>query len=545
MIVTVLNNPQLLFLSLVVISQVALAVNVSSLASHLQSLSVDIFPGLKDIAIDVWENPEIGLDEHHAHDLVVEYFTEKRPKEWKVTPHAYGLPTAWKLETEIRTHPISPKSKLPAIGFLAEYDALVGIGHACGHNHILLNGLTAASLTRQALIDLKIPARIVVIGTPDEENEAGKHLLQQAGAFNDIDIWLIAHPTSTNAIQPMNARINAITTFTAPSHAEAVRKAYEALVLMRDRVAQGLPGTSSSVVPVEDVGMFESNVVQSQISLGIRGTTVESITYLVSSILDTTYPGVTFTATEDLTTFPDSPNNINLTVFGPGGHASENTKSPLVLTIETFRSLTASPAPSPLTFYLPGNTTSPALSLTFDIRSRYTHDLPAVLSLVTTLLSPSASSISTDTIYPALEVTPFLPDLFTSIITTPPYESQDFPISTFAPASTDASWIQNARVDPNTKMLLGADKVVFHPNFGICEPGSGACPFNHEPGFREVAGTEYSYGRTEIVARALAHMAVLLVGDEGVMREAVAVLGGRGVGGGERDGGKGGSEWDY
>jgi len=81
MIVTVLNKPQLLFLSLVLISQVALAVNVSSLASHLQSLSVDIFPGLKDIAIDVWENPEIGLDEHHAHDLVVEYFTEKRPKE--------------------------------------------------------------------------------------------------------------------------------------------------------------------------------------------------------------------------------------------------------------------------------------------------------------------------------------------------------------------------------------------------------------------------------------------------------------------------------
>ena len=83
---------------------------------------------------------ETGLDKHHAHDLVVDYFANVRPGEWKVTPHAYGMPTAWKLEFEFRTPATPANAKLPIIGFIAEYDMLVGIGHACGHNQILLHG---------------------------------------------------------------------------------------------------------------------------------------------------------------------------------------------------------------------------------------------------------------------------------------------------------------------------------------------------------------------------------------------------------------------
>lgn len=101
---------------------------------------------------------------------------------------------------------------------MAEYDALVVIGHACGHNQILLNGLAVASMTRQALIKLGIPARVVVVGTPEEENAAGKCLLQKVDAFKDADVWFMAHPTSANAIQPMNARINAFSDFKGATH---------------------------------------------------------------------------------------------------------------------------------------------------------------------------------------------------------------------------------------------------------------------------------------------------------------------------------------
>ncbi|KAK4218916.1 hypothetical protein QBC37DRAFT_469533 [Rhypophila decipiens] len=481
---------QRVFSFLALSGRVALAADLTNISSALQSFSAEIFPDLKTIGADALT-------------------TFQKKDEWKVTPHAYGLPTAWKLETEFRPPATPPKAKLPVIGFLAEYDGLIGIGHACGHNHILLNGLAAAVLARRALAHFGTPAKVVVVGTPDEENTGSKYLLTQSGAFDGVDVWLMAHPTSANAIQPMNARINALTRFAGANHTDVVRKAYEALVLVRDQVAQGVPGTLSSVVAVEDVGMFASNIVQSQISLGISGTTVDAVRELVSSILDDTYPGVTFVASEDTTSSAPS-TNVNLTVFGSGGHSSENTKSPLVLTIETFRALTSSTPNSPkvpVTFYLPGNTTSSVLDITFNIRTRHTPDLAAVLSFVENLVSPISSSITTDTPYPALEVTPFLPQIFQSIMSQPLYGSQAFPISTFAPASTGASWIQGAEVDPITNALVRAGKVVFHPNFSICNPDGGMCAFNHEPRFREVAGTEYSYAQTERVARGLAELA--------------------------------------
>ncbi|KAK4239947.1 hypothetical protein C8A03DRAFT_42489 [Achaetomium macrosporum] len=481
-----------------------LATDFSDLSSHLQAISADIVPDLKAIAVDIWNHPELGRSEFHAHDLIVDYFTTQRPGEWTVTPHAYpGLPTSWRLEFEFRAPGTPPDQALPVIGFLAEYDALVQIGHACGHNHIAMLGLAVSGMVRRAIIELGISARVVVVGTPDEEGEAGKHDLLLAGAFDGIDIWFMAHPTSTSAIQPMNSRINAVGQFRRDTHADVVRTAYEALVAVRDRAAAGLPGTASSVNAVEDVGMFASNVVQSQISLGFNGTSLETVQQTVSSILDSTYPGVTFTVGNDETV----PGGVNLTVFGPGGHASESTKSPLVLTIETFRALSTQES---ISFYLPGNTTCTVLDITWDLRTRYTQDLSSVLAPVSAEIQTRAAAIVTDTIYPSLEVTPVLPDIFLDLIKQPEYfgPSNSWKLSTVAPASTDASWLQNAVLNPETHALIGADRVVFHPNYGICEPG-GSCAFNHEPGFREVAGTDYSYIQTEIVARALADIAML------------------------------------
>ncbi|KAH6612296.1 hypothetical protein B0J18DRAFT_452591 [Chaetomium sp. MPI-SDFR-AT-0129] len=489
------------------------AADISNLASTLQTLSTSIFPSLQSIATSVWSHPEIGLDEHYAHDLVIDYFTNTLPNVWDtITPHAFGLDTAWRLEfSTSSTSSGNGDEDLPVIGFLAEYDALVGIGHACGHNQILLTALTAASLTRQALLDLSIPGRVVVLGTPDEENAAGKCLLRsQSGgaAFEGVDVWMMAHPTNANAVQPMNARVNAITDFKGVSHEEAVRRAYGAMVAVRDLVAQGgLPGTSSSVVAVEEVGMFECNIVQGQISLGIRGVELDVVKQTVEGLLggdDGTYPGVSFTAVAD-----EDGHGVNVTALGPGGHASESTKGPLVLTVETFRALSGQDG---VEFYLPGNTTLAELGVVFDIRSRYTQDLDLVLESVEATIKGSSGdggdgiTITTDTVYPALEVTPFLPELFTSLLATPEYGSQtDFPISTFAPASTDAGCVQQAVVDPDSRKLVGSEKVVFHPNYNICDAANsgGKCAFNHEPGFAMAAGTDYAYQRTEVIARAI------------------------------------------
>ena len=65
--------------------------------------------------------------------------------------------------------------------FLAEYDALPGVGHGCGHNLICLSALVAGIGAKAALEGL--PARITVFGTPAEEAVGGKVIMKNAGIF--------------------------------------------------------------------------------------------------------------------------------------------------------------------------------------------------------------------------------------------------------------------------------------------------------------------------------------------------------------------------
>ncbi len=86
----------------------------------------------------------------------------------------------------------------PKIAILAEYDALPGLGHACGHNLIAASavgaGLACAAVTPQ-------PAgQIQVIGTPAEEGGGGKIKLAKAGIFTDIVAVMMFHPASKNMV---------------------------------------------------------------------------------------------------------------------------------------------------------------------------------------------------------------------------------------------------------------------------------------------------------------------------------------------------------
>ncbi|XDG08241.1 hypothetical protein ABKA04_007856 [Annulohypoxylon sp. FPYF3050] len=497
-----------------------IATDLSTLPSLLKTISADVFPGLKEISQDIYTHPETSLQEFHAHDTVVGYFTTTKPGLWTVQPHVYNLPTAFQLDFVHKpTKFTGSENALPIVGFMAEYDALLGIGHACGHNHIVLTGLSAASMAREALLTLDIPARIRVLGTPDEENTGGKGLLRDAGAFEGVDMWMMAHPTSANAVQPMGARVDAQANFVAGTHGQAVRTAYEALVLITDFGATLPAGTTAT--PVEDVGMFAINVVSQKIMLGIAGVGLAEVNETVGELLDSTYVGVNYTVAAD----DEVEGGVAITMEGPGGHASEGTKSPLRLSIETFRNLTNSGREG-VSFFLPGNITATELDITISVRPRYTMDLNSLLKNVTSLITSKAKSITTDRPYPALEVLSTPGDRFINLMHDADHDSQaNWNFSTIAPAATDAGFVQDAVLDPSTKQVLSTYKAVFHPNFGICEPVAGApCGFNHEPEFEQTAGTEYSYGRTEIVARALAQIAVELLDDKAFMREATKLV---------------------
>lgn len=149
---------------------------------------------LTAILHDLHEHPETAFREHHAADVVVGHLAShgiaaQRP--------AHGLDTA--VRAEVRSQDFDP-ARDRTIGILAEYDALPEIGHGCGHNVIAVAGLGAFT----ALADLlradprAFRGRVVFLGTPAEEGQAGKELMARDGAFDDLDAAVMVHSYFTD-----------------------------------------------------------------------------------------------------------------------------------------------------------------------------------------------------------------------------------------------------------------------------------------------------------------------------------------------------------
>jgi amidohydrolase len=78
------------------------------------------------------------------------------------------------------------------VAFLAEYDALAGIGHGCGHNIIAMASVGAAIVTKAIVPE--VGGTALVIGTPAEESAGGKVFMANRGAFDDLDVAMLVHP---------------------------------------------------------------------------------------------------------------------------------------------------------------------------------------------------------------------------------------------------------------------------------------------------------------------------------------------------------------
>ncbi|MCB0075558.1 MAG: M20/M25/M40 family metallo-hydrolase, partial [Caldilineaceae bacterium] len=87
---------------------------------------------------------------------------------------------------------VSAREQGPAIAFIAEYDALPGLGHACGHN-IIGTAATGAALAMQAIRN-EVAGTIKLIGTPAEEGGGGKVIMAEYGVFDDLDAAMMIHP---------------------------------------------------------------------------------------------------------------------------------------------------------------------------------------------------------------------------------------------------------------------------------------------------------------------------------------------------------------
>jgi amidohydrolase len=103
---------------------------------------------------------------------------------------AFGLKTSYAAEFG--------KDRGPTVAILSEYDALPGIGHACGHNIIATAGLGAALALSK--LNGRLPGRVRYLGTPAEERYGGKELMAREGAFDRVDAAMMVHPSNLNLI---------------------------------------------------------------------------------------------------------------------------------------------------------------------------------------------------------------------------------------------------------------------------------------------------------------------------------------------------------
>jgi len=148
----------------------------------IQQISEALKSELIALSDEIYKNPELGYEEYHSCQLHEEIL-EKHG--FNVTKKYLGVDTAFRAEYD-------SQKKGPTIAFLAEYDALPGVGHGCGHN-ILGTTSTGAGIVLKNVID-DIGGKVVVIGTPAEETSGAKVLFVEKGAFDDIDVSMIAHP---------------------------------------------------------------------------------------------------------------------------------------------------------------------------------------------------------------------------------------------------------------------------------------------------------------------------------------------------------------
>ena len=212
-------------------------------------------------------NPEPAFEEHLAAAWVAE----------AVARHGFEVThPAGRLATAVRAVRRGGRGgDGPRIGILAEYDALPGLGHGCGHNTMAASGVGAA-IALAAIAD-ELPGEIVFLGTPAEERGSGKQFMLDDGLFDGLDAALLFHPSDRTRVSCMLLASEdvEVTFHGLQSHAAADpwkgKNALDALVLLFTGIGlwrQQLPqharvhgiviegGTAANIIPDRAVGRF-------------------------------------------------------------------------------------------------------------------------------------------------------------------------------------------------------------------------------------------------------------------------------------------------
>jgi len=152
----------------------------STICSYIDDISDELIA----VSHAIHENPELGYEEHFAHEQLTKVLIDKG---LDVHKSAYEIDTAFEA-TAGKTGPV--------VALLCEYDALPGIGHACGHNIIAAAGI-GAGLAASTLAET-FNGQLRILGTPAEEGGGGKVRMLNRGAFESVEAVLMIHPADAD-----------------------------------------------------------------------------------------------------------------------------------------------------------------------------------------------------------------------------------------------------------------------------------------------------------------------------------------------------------
>lgn len=217
-----------------------------------------------NIAREIGEHPELGYQEFYAVEVLTQFLTRH---DFKVERSIAGLETAFVARFKGNTSG-------PRVAFLAEYDALPGVGHGCGHNLIGTASAAAAVVLSKSL---ELCGEVWVIGTPAEETSGAKVTLVEKGVFDTVDAALMFHPGSQNVPEISTLALDALefTFIGRPAHAvaaahygvnalDAVIEFFNSINTLKKKISEEARingiitegGTAPNIIPEKAVARF-------------------------------------------------------------------------------------------------------------------------------------------------------------------------------------------------------------------------------------------------------------------------------------------------
>jgi amidohydrolase len=215
------------------------------------------------VSLRIHRHPELRFEEHRAAQWMCEYLAALG---FAVERGVYGVPTAFAARLGAGT---------PRVAVLCEYDALPGVGHACGHNIIAAAGAGAGAGLAPLLT--ATGGSLTVLGTPAEEAGGGKIVMARHGAFDDVDVAMMVHPAGADlpAMHVLAVSFIEVVYHGQAAHAaafphrgvnalDALVSAYNALAQLRQHIRpseriHGIitdGGQAANIVPERAAGVF-------------------------------------------------------------------------------------------------------------------------------------------------------------------------------------------------------------------------------------------------------------------------------------------------